>query len=133
VVPTDQAAVADGAKVTIAFTLMVLETHQRIPDNVSEYTAGEEEIIPALDDALMGMKPGEHKRVELQPEEAFGPYDEQKIIEIRRDMLPPTARTGSIYQIFDGQPMTVVALADDRAVVHLNHPPESIWSSMLRY
>lgn len=120
--PNDQAAVVDGANVTIAFTLMVPETHQRIPDNVSEYTAGEDEIIPALEDALMGMKPGEHKRVELPPEEAFGPYDEQKIMEIRRDMLPPTARTGSIYQVFDGQPITVVALAGDTAVVDLNHP-----------
>ena len=120
--PTEQEAVVDGVKVTTAFTLMVPETHQRIPDNVSEYTAGEDEIIPALEDALMGMKPGEHKRVELPPEEAFGPYDEEKILEVRRDMLPPTARTGSIYQVFDGQPMTVVALADDRAVVDLNHP-----------
>jgi FKBP-type peptidyl-prolyl cis-trans isomerase 2 len=58
----------------------------------------------------------------LQPEEAFGPYDEQKMIEIRRDMLPPTARTGSIYQTSDGQPITVVSLADDTAVVDLNHP-----------
>jgi FKBP-type peptidyl-prolyl cis-trans isomerase 2 len=118
----EQAEVVDGANVTIAFTLMVPETHQRIPDNVSEYTAGEDEIIPALEDALMGMKAGEHKRVELPPEEAFGPYEDQKIMEIRRDMLPPTARTGSIYQIFDGAPITVVALAGDTAVVDLNHP-----------
>jgi FKBP-type peptidyl-prolyl cis-trans isomerase SlyD len=123
VVPTEQAkVVVDGAEVTIAFTLMVPETHQRIPDNVSEYTAGEGEIIPALEDALMGMKPGENKRVELRPEEAFGPYDDQKIMEIRRDMLPPTVRTGSIYQLLDGQPITIVALADNTAVVDLNHP-----------
>jgi FKBP-type peptidyl-prolyl cis-trans isomerase 2 len=122
VAPTEQAEVVDGAEVTIAFTLMVPETHQRIPDNVSEYTAGEGEIIPALEDALMGMKPGQHKRVELQPEEAFGPHDDQKIMEIRRDMLPPTVRTGSIYQLLDGQPITIVALADNTAVVDLNHP-----------
>ncbi len=121
-VPTEQAEVVDGAEVTIAFTLMVPETHQRIPDNVSEYTAGEGQIIPALEDALMGMKPGEHKRVDLQPEEAFGPYDDQKIMEVRRDMLPPTVRSGSIYQLLDGQPITIVALAENTAVVDLNHP-----------
>jgi FKBP-type peptidyl-prolyl cis-trans isomerase 2 len=118
----EQAAVADGTKVTIAFSLMVPETQQTIPDNVSEYIPGEEEIIPALEDALMGMKPGERKRVELQPEEAFGPYDEQKMMKIRRDMLPTTARNGSIYATADGQPITVVALAEDTAIVDLNHP-----------
>ena len=117
-----QAAVADGTKVTIAFSLMVPETRQTIPDNVTEYIPGEEEIIPALEDALMGMKPGEHKRVELQPEEAFGPYDDQKMMKIRRDMLPTTARNGSIYAMSDGQPITVVALAEDTAIVDLNHP-----------
>ena len=120
--PPEPAAVAEGAKVTIAFTLTVPETHQTIPDNVSEYTPGENEIIPALEDALMGLTPGEHKRVELQPEEAFGPHDEQKMIKIRRDMLPPTAGPGSIYQASDGQPITVVALSEDTAVVDFNHP-----------
>ena len=122
VMPAEEPIVTDGANVTIAFTLIVPETNQRLLDNVSEYTAGEEEIIPALEDALMGMKPGEQKRVELQPDEAFGPYDDQKIMEVRRDMLPPTARTGSIYELFDGQPMTVVALEEQRAIVDLNHP-----------
>ncbi|WP_447985063.1 FKBP-type peptidyl-prolyl cis-trans isomerase [Nitrospira sp. Nam74] len=88
VMPAEEHVVTGGANVTIAFTLMVPETNQRIPGVVSEYTAGEEEIIPALDDALMGMKPGEQNRVELRPDEAFGPYDDQKIMEIRRDLLP---------------------------------------------
>ena len=40
----EQPAVAEGAKVTIRFTLMVPETRQSIPNNVSEYTPGENEI-----------------------------------------------------------------------------------------
>jgi FKBP-type peptidyl-prolyl cis-trans isomerase (trigger factor) len=61
----EQAAVAEGSKVTIAFTLTVPETRQTIPNNVSEYTPGKHEITPALEDALMGMKPGEHKQIEF--------------------------------------------------------------------
>ena len=122
IMPAEEPMVADGTKVTIAFSLMVPETQQTIPDNVSEYIPGEGELIPALEDALMGMKPGEHKRVALEPEDAFGPYDEQKTMKIRRDMLPVTARTGSIYALADGQPITVVALAEDTAIVDLNHP-----------
>ena len=36
-------------------------------------------------------------------------------MKVRRDMLPVTARNGSIYETFDGQPITVVALAEDTA------------------
>ncbi len=99
----DQVAVNAGSKVTIAFTITVPETREVIPQNVSEYAPGQHQLIPALEGALMGMKPGEHKRVDLQPEEAFGPYDEQKIVGIRREMLPPTVRKGMVYQTSEGR------------------------------
>ena len=34
-----------------------------------------------------------------------------------------TARKGSIYATSDGQPITVVAIPEDTAIVDLNHPP----------
>jgi FKBP-type peptidyl-prolyl cis-trans isomerase 2 len=118
----NQAAVIEGAKVTIAFTIAIPDANEIITGNVSEYVAGENQVIPALQKELMGMKPGERKRVELPPEEAFGPYDEQKMIKIGREILPPTARSGVVYQTPKGDPFTVVALSDDTAVVDFNHP-----------
>lgn len=117
----DQAAVNEGSKVTIAFTITVPETREVIPHNVSEYAPGQHQLIPALEGALMGMKQGEHKRVDLQPEEAFGPYDEQKLVGIRREMLPPTVRKGMIYETSEGR-FTVVALTQEAAVIDFNHP-----------
>jgi FKBP-type peptidyl-prolyl cis-trans isomerase 2 len=89
---------------------------------VSEYVAGDDRVIPALQKELMGMKPGERKQVELQPEEAFGPYDEQKKIKVPRGILPATAKIGVVYQTPQGEPFTVVALSDDTAVAEFNHP-----------
>ncbi|MGH7230898.1 MAG: FKBP-type peptidyl-prolyl cis-trans isomerase [Nitrospiraceae bacterium] len=118
----DQPSVTEGAKVTIAFTIAIPEVNEVITGNVSEYVAGEDEVIPALEKELMGLKPGEHKHVDLAPEEAFGPHDETKMMRISRKMLPPTAQSGVIYETPHGDPFTVVALSDDTAVVDFNHP-----------
>jgi len=118
----DATVVDEGAKVTIAFTIFVPESNEMIPNNVGEYAPGKHQLIPALEDALMGMKPGERKRVDLQPEQAFGSYDEQKMMQVKRDMLPPAAETGRVYQTAHGQPFTIVALRDDAAVIDFNHP-----------
>jgi FKBP-type peptidyl-prolyl cis-trans isomerase 2 len=116
------ALVTEGAKVTIAFTIAIPDTHETITREVSEYVAGDDQVIPALQKELMGMKAGERKRVELQPEEAFGPYDEQKKIKLPRGILPSTARVGVVYQTPQGETFTVVGLSDDTAVADFNHP-----------
>jgi FKBP-type peptidyl-prolyl cis-trans isomerase 2 len=121
-VTEQDAMVNEGAKVTIAFTIFVPESNEMIPNNVGEYAPGAHQLIPALEDALMGMKPGERKRVDLQPEQAFGSYDEQKMMRVKRDMLPPAAQPGRVYQTAHGQPFTIVAFKDDTAVVDFNHP-----------
>jgi FKBP-type peptidyl-prolyl cis-trans isomerase 2 len=114
--------VDEGAKVTIAFTIFVPESNEVIPNNVGEFAPGEHQLIPALEDALMGLQPGDRKRVDLQPEQAFGSYDEQKMMRVTRDMLPPTAQAGRVYQTAHGQPFTIVALRDQTAVIDFNHP-----------
>jgi FKBP-type peptidyl-prolyl cis-trans isomerase 2 len=120
--PEATAMVDEGAKVTIAFTIFVPESNEVIPNNVGEYAPGEHQLIPALEDALMGLRPGDRKRIDLQPEQAFGSYDEQKMIRVKREVLPPTAQTGRVYQTTQGQPFTIVALRDDTAVIDFNHP-----------
>ncbi|MES4784807.1 MAG: hypothetical protein C4294_02135 [Nitrospiraceae bacterium] len=99
-----------------------IDEQEVIPNNVSEYVHGKDQVLPKLKAALTGMKTGERKRIDLQPDEAFGPYDEQKMMRVRRDESPPTARTGSVYQTPHGEPFTVVALSESTAVIDFNHP-----------
>lgn len=43
-----------------------------------EIKSGSNELMPGLGDAVIGMAPGEKKRITLPPEKAFGPHDETK-------------------------------------------------------
>lgn len=114
--------ITEGSKVTIAFTITIPENNIVIPENVSEYVPGQHEILPALEEALTGMYPGEHKRIDLPAERAFGPYDESKKIRVPREQLPPDARTGTILETTTGEPVTIVELSASDAVVDFNHP-----------
>jgi FKBP-type peptidyl-prolyl cis-trans isomerase 2 len=114
--------VTKGAKVTIAFTITVPEENEMIIGNVGEFVAGEDQLIPALQQELMGLRPGDRKHVELSPEQAFGPYDEAKTIRVPRETVPPTARSGIVYQTPEGDPFTLVWLSDETAMLDFNHP-----------
>jgi FKBP-type peptidyl-prolyl cis-trans isomerase 2 len=120
--PGDEDRVADGATVTIAFTIMVPEVPLIIPDNVTQYVAGQDQLVPELEKALKGLKPGDQRRVEFEGEEASGPYDERKKTTVSRDQLPPDAKPGGVYETSDGVPFSVLALADHAAVIDFNHP-----------
>jgi FKBP-type peptidyl-prolyl cis-trans isomerase 2 len=116
------ASITEGAKVTIAITMTVPDSDLKFPEKVSEYVAGQHETLPSIEASLTGMKSGEHKRVDLQAGEAFGPYDPKKRTTVRRDQLPADVAAGSIYQTPEGQPFTITALSDTAAEVDLNHP-----------
>ncbi|HJU06764.1 MAG TPA: FKBP-type peptidyl-prolyl cis-trans isomerase [Nitrospiraceae bacterium] len=116
------AQVAEGAKVLVEFTITVPEAKLVIPKNVSQFVPGQHQMIPSLEKALTGMKPGEEKRVDLAENEAFGPYDETKKMTIRRDQLPSNAKPGTVLKTGDGIPFIVIDVSDNTAVVDFNHP-----------
>ena len=114
--------VSDGKKVIIEFSITLHESNEKIPDNVAEFVQGQQQLIPALEQALVGLKPGETKRVELTADQAFGPYDANKKTTIARDELPPQTKSGTVLQNREGTPFTVVEISDTSAVVDYNHP-----------
>lgn len=54
-----------------------------------QFTVGEHNVIPGLEEAVVGMTPGEQKRVDVPPEKAFGPRREEMIVQIERKEFPP--------------------------------------------
>jgi len=118
----NQDSIGPGDKVTIKFNLSVPETHFGIKDNVSEYVPGERQLLPALEQALMGMKAGDRKHVEFKPEEGFGMYDPGKRMTVARGQVPQEAKVGDVYESAHGQPFMVESLSDQNAVVDFNHP-----------
>ncbi|HUM19384.1 MAG TPA: FKBP-type peptidyl-prolyl cis-trans isomerase, partial [Deltaproteobacteria bacterium] len=46
------------------------------------FTIGADEVIKGFEDAVIGMVPGERKTFVVEPEDGYGMYDEELVIEI---------------------------------------------------
>ena len=91
------------------------------------FVQGAQQIIPGLDKAILGMKPGDTKKVTIKPDEAYGPVDPKAEAEVPKDSLPKGADvvgTRLLARGQDGQPrpVTVKAVKDTTVMLDLNHP-----------
>jgi peptidylprolyl isomerase len=53
-----------------------------------ELTIGAGQLFPQIDTALVGMAPGEKKKVTIAAGDAFGEFDEEKVFTVPRTNLP---------------------------------------------
>jgi peptidylprolyl isomerase len=96
--------------------------------NPLRVTLGSGHVIPGVDDALVGMAPGEEKTVTLGAEEAYGPRRPELLHEVERTAIPPEVdiEVGKQLEGRDtgGQRLrlTVVDVADDKVTLDANHP-----------
>ncbi|RMD47311.1 MAG: peptidylprolyl isomerase [Aquificota bacterium] len=89
--------------------------------------AGKGEIIPGLEERMMGMKAGEVKEIEVPAAEAYGEKDETLIQKAPREYfqnIPLEKGMPLQAQTPEGQiiNMTVVDFDDNEVVVDMNHP-----------
>ena len=90
---------------------------------------GHDDIFPKIEEAVQDKKVGETVKVKLQPEEAFGDYDEELIQIEPRSQFPKELQVG---MQFEGGPeggddddfiiYRVTDIADDKVVLDGNHP-----------
>ncbi len=92
------------------------------------FTIGEGEVIPGFEEAVVGMNPGESKKVVLSAENAYGPRHEEMVLMVDRQNLPEglEPEVGQQYQIpqSDGQSIIVTVTETSESSVTLdgNHP-----------
>ena len=88
------------------------------------FEAGSDGIIPGMSAAVMGMQVGDNKTVEIPPEHAYGPYDEELVLRLPRERIPQDANVGDALS--DGSPggavWVVTELTDTESVLDGNHP-----------
>ena len=118
----ENSRIVEGSTATIQYKATVPASTGIDYDNVSEFIQSRHEIVLALEHAIVGMKPGEEKTVELSPQEGFGTYDNGKTMNIPKTLLPPGATKGHIVQNAQGDFATVVAVGDLMALLDYNHP-----------
>jgi len=90
-----------------------------------EFTAGSDELIPGMSNAVIGMAVGDKKTVTIPPEEAYGERREEMQIKVERSQLPDGVEVGAMLGLStpEGQFHAVlVELADEHAVLDGNHP-----------
>jgi FKBP-type peptidyl-prolyl cis-trans isomerase SlyD len=86
---------------------------------------GYDGIFSKLEETLHGKKIGENLKVKLQPEEAFGDYDEKLVAVEDADMFPEDAEVGMAFErVSDAGEVLyrITEIADGKVVVDGNHP-----------
>ncbi|MFH1738698.1 MAG: peptidylprolyl isomerase [bacterium] len=93
-----------------------------------EICLGQGSIIPAIENAIVGMTEGETKSISLQPEEAFGPYQDDQIFVIDRSQVPPNIdpEVGMILQLTSREGssgnVTITDVTQETITLDGNHP-----------
>jgi FKBP-type peptidyl-prolyl cis-trans isomerase 2 len=93
-----------------------------------EFTIGQQGIIPGFQKIVEGMTPGETKTEVVISDDAYGPRQDQMIMEVTRDQLPEdlSPEAGQYLQLVrpDGQTMAVQVadVSDDSIKLDANHP-----------
>jgi FKBP-type peptidyl-prolyl cis-trans isomerase SlyD len=124
------AAIEEGSTVQLEYTLSedngpILDTNKgKAP---LTFTQGHQQILPALEKELAGLRTGDAKHVVLKPEEAYGPVDPDAHVEVAKEMLPADSlNVGArlLARNRDGEvrPVTVKEVKDQTVVLDLNHP-----------
>ena len=93
-----------------------------------EFVIGSGQMIPAFEQGVIGMEPGESKTVHIPAEQAYGLHNPQDVMEVERSEFPPgmPLEVGSVVQgnAPNGQqvPFTVVEVTASMVTLDRNHP-----------
>lgn len=123
-------AVQNGATVSLEYTLKdeggtVLDTNRGGRPLV--FVQGQRQIIAGLERELVGMRPGEEKKVVVKPADGYGEVVPNAQTEVPKDAIPKeglkvgtalTARSGS----GEARPVVVKEIKEQTVVLDLNHP-----------
>ncbi|CAG1066553.1 FKBP-type peptidyl-prolyl cis-trans isomerase SlyD [uncultured bacterium] len=93
-----------------------------------QFVIGEGMLIPAFEQAIVGMLPGDSRSVHIPADDAYGPYMDELILEVDKNQIPESLNPeeGMQLQITqdDGSStvVKVVKLTDEKVYLDANHP-----------
>lgn len=122
--------VQDHMVVKLDYTLIVEDEIMESTEEGEpiEFIQGLGQIIPGLEDALYGMQVGEEKRVEIQPEDAYGKYDPDSLEVAKKvefsEEIPLDVGTFLDFRDNEGEVLSAQIIETDEETVTLdfNHP-----------
>jgi FKBP-type peptidyl-prolyl cis-trans isomerase 2 len=92
------------------------------------FTLGKNQVLPGVDEAVLGMEPGERKTERIPAAKAYGPWREDLLFQTPRAELPARfpLKRGAVLRVTlkNGSQLTatVHALTEDSVTFDANHP-----------
>jgi FKBP-type peptidyl-prolyl cis-trans isomerase SlyD len=88
---------------------------------------GYDDTLPVIEKALLGKKVGEEIKLDIEPEEAFGEYEPERVYMVDSALLGDNAEEGMKYEGVPGREndheiYTLTELTDDVGILDGNHP-----------
>ncbi|GAB3479405.1 FKBP-type peptidyl-prolyl cis-trans isomerase [Marinomonas epiphytica] len=121
--------VTENSRITLHFELS-LEDGSIVDTNFSQTPAsfafGDGSLLPAFEEALLGMSEGQESRFEMPPEKAFGVRNESNIQRIARTQFSMDLEEGMVVSFADVSknelPGVIAAINENDVEVDFNHP-----------
>jgi peptidylprolyl isomerase len=99
-----------------------------VNDDPLQFTIGEGQVIPGLELAVTGMRAGEAKTTQILADQAYGPYQEHKVVEVNRNRFPAhlDLQIGTVLRMrkAGGEKIRrlVTTISETRVTLDGNHP-----------
>lgn len=93
-----------------------------------EFIIGAGETFPALEEAVIGMRVGESRTVQLAADDGYGERNEDMVVEVSRSQLPAdlVPEEGQVLELTDESgetfPVWVTAVEEESVTLDANHP-----------
>jgi len=93
-----------------------------------KFTVGEKKLIPAFEDTVVGMNPGESRTINIPSAEAYGPRSEDLVVLVDRAQFPENIepQLGMELEIHQGDgmavPVMVTEISEWNVTLDANHP-----------
>ena len=126
----DTDSVQDGIVVSMEYTLHVDGELLDSSDGQGplQFLVGYGNIIPGLENEMMGMKIGDSKNVVVQPADGYGEFDDKAFMDVPRDQFPKDMKLemGAELTVRDNEDNARMAVVEgiegDQVSLNFNHP-----------
>ncbi len=93
-----------------------------------EFTLGEGQVITGFESGITGLQPGQKATLRIKPEEAYGNYHKEMVMEVDKSNFPPDIplKVGEHLEL--GQPdgkkfiVRITDVGDQAVTLDANHP-----------
>ena len=88
-----------------------------------EFEIGSDNVIDAINSAIIGMKVGDKKTIDVTPQDGYGEYQQELILDIPTEKLPEDSEVGDVLdEAVTKMQWSIVEIGETKSVINGNHP-----------